>query len=189
MNNHKFQLDNFLKYYKAEIDRSWLRDQLYSENEGELKSCEIEGDMLKTVTDAFVADVELMVPAIDEESGEEIEVELYVYTDYKYTTWYRILVERLDVDKCEETLQTAIDKGESKFVVDVDVSVYEIANIEADVSGCSATPEISKNEIYNIIDACISHDSKILMYDPGIQETFRQPSDKIVRFICTIPSN
>ena len=188
MTERKFQLDDFLEYYRAEIDRGWLREQPYDENEGELKSCEIEGDMLKTVTSSCVNDFTINVSKINEESGEEVDVEVYICTDYKYTTYYRLLIEQLDVSKCEEALQQAIERGDLTFVVDVGASVYAIEDLYADVDGCYAKPEIDEREFCYVIDACFYHDPKILTRNPSIQEVFKHPEDKTVRLICTIPN-
>lgn len=188
MSNNTFHPDTFLEYYKVEIDEDSLQDRLNDLNEGKLRSCSVSDCMLKTVTSSCVNDFTINVSKINEESGEEVDVEVYICTDYKYTTYYRLLIEQLDISKCEEALQQAIERGDLTFVVDVGASVYAIEDLYADVDGCYAKPEIDEREFCYVIDACFYHDPKILTRNPSIQEVFKHPEDKTVRLICTIPN-
>lgn len=188
MSNNTFHPDTFLEYYKVEIDEDSLQDRLNDLNEGKLRSYSVSDCMLKTVTSSCVNDFTINVSKINEESGEEVDVEVYICTDYKYTTYYRLFIEQLDVSKCEEALQQAIERGDLTFVVDVGASVYAIEDLYADVDGCYAKPEIDEREFCYVIDACFYHDPKILTRNPSIQEVFKHPEDKIVRLICTIPN-
>lgn len=189
MSRQKFHRDNWVEYYKAELDDDNLKNIMNEYYEGTLLSYYISGNVLETsvrsqLYDYYVSDVYL-----NEETYEEINAEFEIDVIINYETNYQIAFGKVDFDKCQEALNTALESRESTFVVEVEAEVNVASIFDIDVTAYREHDELDADEAYQVIEKSIERNFLESRYNASARNTLQRSSDKTLRFICTIPNN
>ena len=186
----KFQAENWREYYNAKLDDEDLDDQINRWSEGSLSSFSLDGDKLVT---KIVSELEcvFMLEHVDDESGFDDEIETEVDGNLTYTAEYKVNSDHFvdGVDEVEEALNEAIESGQSTFEVKVlaeHVSVSDVL-IEADRIECYDIDEYDEHKMLELAIKDVENGLNHASYQAHAGDSFQPPSDKEVRFICTIP--
>ena len=189
MSRQQFHVENWVEYYKAELDDDALKNIINEYCEGTLLSYYVSDDVLETsvrsqLYDYYVSDVYL-----NEETYEEIDAEFEIDAIINYEANYQMLFNDVDFDKCQEALNNALESGESTFVVEVEAEVNVASIFDIDVTAYREHDELDADEAYQVIEKSIERNFLESRYNASAHNTLQRPSDKILRFICTIPNN
>lgn len=186
----KFQIENWREHYKAKLNGEELLDQIESLGEGESASIDLSGDKLVTkVTHELDGYIEV-AEYVDDETGDEDEIEIEISGDLKYTAEYRVSDELIhdEIDVIEEALTEAIEAGQSTFEVRVLAVPVSVSNVSIDQVDCYDLDDYDDRKIY---DLALRQVTRRLEHASGQAhggDFLQPPSDKELVFICTIPA-
>lgn len=188
MSRQQFHVENWVEYYKAELDDDALKNIMNEYYEGTLLSYYISGNVLETsvrsqLYDYYVSDVYL-----NEETYEEIDAEFIIDAIINYEANYQILFNEVDFDKCQEAFNDTLESGESTFVVEVEAEVNIASIFDIDVTSYRQHEELDADEAYQVIEKSIERNFLESRYNVSARNTLQRPSDKILRFVCVIPN-
>lgn len=189
MSRQQFHVENWVEYYKAELDDDNLKNIIDEYYEGTLLSYYVSDDVLETSVSSQLYDYYVSEVYLNEETYEEIDAEFEIDAIINYETNYQMLFNEVDFDKCQEALNNALESGESTFVVEVEADVTFASIFNIDVTAYREHEELDADETYQLIEKSIERDFLESRYNASASNTLQRPSDKILRFVCTIPSN
>ena len=190
MTETKFQIENWREHYKAKLDGEELLDQIESLGEGESASIDLSGDKLVTkVTHELDGYIEV-VEYVDDETGDEDEIEIEISGYLAYTVEYRFSDELIhdELDSIEEALNEAIESGQSTFEVRVLAVPVSVSNVSIDQVNCYDLDDYDDRKIYDLalrqVTQRLEHASGQAHGDDFLQP----PTEKELTFICAIPA-
>lgn len=196
LTKQEFHIDDWMNYYKAEIDEDDLSGSVadnYDEGSG-CTSVTVSGDTIVTRVESGISEL-LLMHFEDAETSEEIEIEEVVTADFEYTVVYKIDDDIDDLaDEFEEALNEALESGQSTFTIKVPAEVVEVKDVEVtNVENHHIDDEIVAR-IAGGESAIVRSIEEYLEYKLTDTASFdfysiTPPSDKEVRFICTIPTD
>ena len=191
-----FHAENWMNYYNAKIDERYFNDTIDDCYEGWPNAkIDVSGDTITTrVESGFSYCIDMFFE--DAETGEEIETESDVTADFEYTVVYKVDNDLDDfIEDIEESLNKAIDAGESTFEIIAPISVVEVKNVEVtNVEEHHLDDEIvarisgGESAIVKEIQTSIENDLSEATDARHNGDFIQPPMDKEVRFICTIPT-
>ena len=192
MTEIKFNTEDWLNYYNAEIDKAYLKDLFKEEECSRVTSADFYGEILDVRLESDFSGV-AYPPNYDAETGEEIESQdgVEIEATYFCEIYYKIGDLGSRIEDFNESLNNAIKNGESKFEIKVPIVVDEIYDIqledveiydeEADEDGVRETVFA---DVANRLDNIASNSRLEISGGRSIQP----PTDKEIKFICTIPA-
>lgn len=189
MSRQQFHVENWVEYYKAELDNDALKNTINEHCEGQLLSYYVSDDVLETSVSSQLYDYYVSDVYLNEETYEEIDAEFEIDAIINYETNYQIAFDKVDFDKCQEALNNALKSGESTFVVEVEAEVNVASIFDIGVTAYREHEELDTDEAYQVIEKSIERNFLESRYNASARNTLQRPSDKILRFICTIPNN
>ena len=186
----KFQIENWREHYHAKLDGEELLDQIESLGEGESASIDLSGDKLTTkVTNELDCYIEV-VEYVDDETGDEDEIELEISGDLKYTVEYRISDELIhdEIDDIEAALAESVESGQSTFEVRVFAVPVSVSDVSIDQVDCYDLDEYDERKIYDMALRQVTNRLEHASGQAHSGDLLRPPTEKELTFICTIPA-
>lgn len=185
----KFQIENWREYYNAKLDEEDLLSQIEDACEGESAAISLSGDKLITKVTHELDGYIVMAEYVDDETGDEDEIELEISGDIKYTAEYKVDSENVDLSAVEEALAEAIESGRSTFEVEAYADLVSVSDVSIDQVDCYDLDEYDERKIYNLALKEITNDLNDSTYYPNSQAgDSLNPTRKELVFICTIPA-
>lgn len=185
----KFQIENWREYYNAKLDEEDLLGQIEDACEGESAAISLSGDKLVTKVTHELDGYIIMAEYVDDETGDEDEIELEISGDIKYTAEYKVDSEDVNLSAVEEALAEAIEAGRSTFEVEVYADLVSVSDVSIDQVDCYDLDEYDERKIYNLALKEITNDLNDSAYYPNSQAgDSLNPTRKELKFICTIPA-
>lgn len=182
----KFHIEDWINYYKVELDEEDLIDSFDSEDLSKVTSIYFDGETLSVDLESNVSDL-VYVTRADDETGEEEEHEVEIFADFSYSVDYKIDDLEKRLEDFNEALNEAINKEETTFEIrvpfvageafDLDVDVTEIYNDEVDEDDV-------RQAAYESIECGLASASFEMHHGDSVQP----PCDKEILLICTIPT-
>lgn len=130
-----------------------------------------------------------MAEYVDDETGDEDEIELEISGDLKYTAEYKVDSEDINLSVVEEALAEAVEVGRSTFEVEVYADLVSVSDVSIDQVDCYDLDEYDERKIYNLALKEITNDLNDSTYYPNSQAgDSLNPTRKELKFICTIPA-
>lgn len=185
----KFQIENWREYYNAKLDEEDLLGQIEDACEGESAAISLSGDKLVTKVTHELDGYIVMAEYVDDETGDEDEIELEISGDLKYTAEYKVDSEDINLSAVEEALAEAVEAGRSTFEVEVYADLVSVSDVSIDQVDCYDLDEYDERKIYNLALKEITNDLNDSTYYPNSQAgDSLNPTRKELTFICTIPA-
>ena len=192
MTEVKFNTEDWRNYYNAEIDEEYVKDLFKEEDHSRVTSANFYGETLDVRLESDFSGF-VYPPNYDSETGEEIESQdgVEIEATYFCEIYYKIGDLGSRIEDFNESLNNAIKNGESKFEIKVPIVVDEIYDIqledveiydeEADEDGVRETVFA---DVANRLDN-IASNSRL---EISSRRSIQSPTDKEIKFICTIPA-
>lgn len=184
----KFNIENWREYYDAQIDEEDLLDQIESSEEGQKVNVNLSGDRLVTEVTNELDGYIIMTEYVDDETGEEDEIEIEVSGDLTYTAEYKIGDVAANIDKIEEALEEAIESGQSTFEIIVPATLVSVSNVSIDQVECFDLEDVDIRKIYELAFREISNSLENATSQAHGGDFIQPPEDKEITFVCTIPA-
>ena len=182
----KFHIEDWINYYKVELDEEDLIDLFDSEDLSKVTSIYFDGETLSVDLESNVSDL-VYITNTDDESGEEEEHEVEIFADFSYSVDYKID----DLEKCledfNEALNEAINKEESTFEIRVPFVAGEAFDLDVDVTEIY-NDEVDEDDVHQAAHKSIECGLASASFEMHHGDSVQPPSDKEIKFICTIPS-
>ena len=185
----EFHLEDWMEYYNAKLDKDDLKDLIEDEDCSKATSIKFDGILIEANLESSISD-SVSVESVDDETDEEIEYDVEIGAEFSYSVEYSLNTEDLEhyVQDFNEALNEALDRGESTFEIRVPFTAGEAYNV--DVNGVEIyDDEVNEEEIYAEVVRSIELDLANPTDARHTGDFIEPPSDKMVRFICTIPEN
>lgn len=190
----KFHLEDWMNYYDAKLDEEDLNHaiELYREGYPNAK-INVSGDVITTHVEAgFALDMDMFFEDIV--TGEEIENRSFTVAEFRYTVDYKLDDLKYDIDDIEKSLNQAIESGQSKFSLLVSMNVIGVRDVEiTEIESHSLSKDLvervgGEQSVVESLRKTVMRDLTEWT-DTNQDEGFLQPPQyKLVRFICTIPT-
>ena len=184
----KFHIENWKEHYNAKLDEESLLDQIEEYEEGQRVKADLSDDKLVTEVTNTLDGYIIMVDYVDDETGEEDEIEIEVSSDLVYTAEYKLEEIESNLDEIEESLNDAIESGQSTFEVLVPAKVVSVSNVSIDQVECFDLEDYDERKIHELALKEISHSLTTVTSQAHAGDFIQPPEDKEVKFICTIPA-
>lgn len=194
MTETKFHLEDWMNYYDAKLDEEDLNHaiELYREGYPNAK-INVSGDVITTHVEAgFALDMDMFFEDIV--TGEEIENRSFTVAEFRYTVDYKLDDLKYDIDDIEKSLNQAIESGQSKFSLLVSMNVVGVRDVEiTEIESHSLSKDLvervgGEQAVVEALQKTVIRDLTEWT-DTNQDEGFLQPPQyKLVRFICTIPT-
>lgn len=184
----KFHLENWREYYNAELDEDDLKSQIEEFEEGQKVKANLSDDKLVTEVTNTLDGYIIMVGYINDETGEEDEIEIEVSGDLVYTAEYKLEDIESNLDDIEESLRDAIESGQSTFEVLAPAKVVSVSDVSIDQVECFDLEDYDERKIYDLALKEISNSLVTVTSQAHAGDFIQPPEDKNLTFICTIPS-
>lgn len=183
-----------MNYYDAKLDEEDLNHaiELYREGYPNAK-INVSGDVITTYVEAgFALDMDMFFE--DVVTGEEIENRSFTVAEFRYTVDYKLDDLKYDIDDIEKSLNQAIESGQSKFSFLVSMNVIGVRDVEiTEIESHSLSKDLvervgGEQSVVESLRKTVMRDLTEWT-DTNQDEGFLQPPQyKLVRFICTIPT-
>ncbi len=184
MSTTKFHAEDWINYYKAELDRDDVREFVEHEFKELCESIKFDGRTVAVRIDHnFETNIEYVV---EDENGYSAERDLEVEGRYCYDVFIKISdgIEQY-TEQIEEALNDAIEAGQATFELKIPARVIEPAELELYSVGIYGDRGLQIKTIDT--DSLIDNEIKPII----AREKLKPVSEQIkqLRFICTIPAN
>lgn len=193
MEKIKFHIEDWMNYYNAKFDEEHFIDEIIESCEGESAKVRISEDLITTdVESSFSYCIGMIFE--DVETGEEVEIEADVWSEYSYTARYKLIGIDNYIDDIEEAIAEAIEAGQSTFEFEMYANLLDVSNVDA---SNASTNDISDEDLERfggekaLLREVIANVKRDLSEETDARfacDFIQPPSDKLVRFICTIPA-
>lgn len=186
MSETKFHAEDWMNYYKARLDEDNLKEVIDFEDFCTCKAVRFDVNVLHTDVDSGLAtSVEFTI--VDDETGQEEEAWGEVNVEFAYSVDYKLgdISER--IEEFEESLNEAIEAGESTFEIEVPFVAGEAYKLEMgniDIYDEHGSRDAISREVARLVERSLVHST----YTAQTGDFVQPLSDKEVRFICTIPN-
>lgn len=193
MEKIKFHIGDWMNYYNAKFDEEHFIDEIIGSCEGESAKVRISEDLITTDVESSFSDCIGMIFE-DVETGEEVEIEADVWSEYSYTARYKLIGIDNYIDDIEEAIAEAMEAGQSTFEFEMYANLLDVSNVDA---SNASTNDISDEELERFggekafLREVISNVKRDLSEEADVRfecDFIQPPSDKLVRFICIIPA-
>lgn len=194
MEKTKFHVEDWMNYYNAKFDEEHFIDEIINGScEGESAKVRISGDLITSdVESSFSYCIGMIFE--DGETGEEVEMEADVWSEYSYTARYKLIGIDNYIDDIEEAIEEAIKDGRSTFEFEMYANLLDVSNVDA---SNAMTNDIGDEELERfggekaLLREVVANVKRDLSEETDARfacDFIQPPSDKLVRFICTIPA-
>lgn len=187
MTETKFHIEDWMSHYKATLDEDDLRETIEYDDCCRVHSIALNGEVIKV---ECYNGVDIMRDiSITDETGRDKDIEVYAGVGYLYDVDFTIGDVSSRIDTIEEALNAAIEAGASTFIVSVPCAACEVYNYAID--GIEVYEgDVAENDVREDITKAIAHG--LTTPNHGLKlhtdDAIMPPSDKEVKFICTIPA-
>ena len=182
----KFHIEDWINYYKVELDEEDLIDLFDSEDLSKVTSIYFDGETISVDLESDVSDL-VYVTRADDETGEEEEHEVEIFADFSYSVDYKID----DLEKCledfNEALNEAINKEETTFEIRVPFVAGEAFDLDVDVTEIY-NDEVDEDDVHQAAYKSIECGLASVSFEMHHGDSVQPPRDKEILFICTIPT-
>ena len=183
----KFHLEDWMSYYKARFYEDDLKDLFDEEDCSTATSIHFDGSTIEVDLESGVSEI-ICVEIEDDETGQEKEYDVEIGADFSYSVDYTIS-EDLDeyLEDFQNALDEAIESGQSTFKIEVPFKAGEAYNIEVGEVEIY-DDEVDEEEVYAEAVRSIKRGLANATFEMHHGDHIQPPSDKLVKFICTIPT-
>lgn len=186
VSKQKFHIEDWINYYKVELDEEDLIDLFDSEDLSKVTSIYFDGETISVDLESDVSDL-VYVTRADDETGEEEEHEVEIFADFSYSVDYKID----DLEKCledfNEALNEAINKEETTFEIRVPFVAGEAFDLDVDVTEIY-NDEVDEDDVHQAAYKSIECGLASVSFEMHHGDSVQPPRDKEILFICTIPT-
>lgn len=191
VSKQKFHIEDWINYYKAEIDEDDLKELFDSEDCSKAKSISFDGETISADLESDVSKY-VYVTSTDDDTGAENEYEVEVSAEFAYSVDYKIDDIERRIEDFSESLNEALNREESTFEIRVpflagEVYDLDLDNVETYESEIDKA-KIDKDDVYQATFESIRDDLSISTFEMHHGDSIQPPRDKDVKFICTIPA-
>ena len=192
MTEVKFNTDNWRDYYNAEIDEAYVKD-LFKEYEcSRVTSAHFYDETLDVRLEADFGGV-VYPPEYCYETGEEIESRdgVEIEATYFCEIYYKIGNIESHIEDFNAALNNAIKNGESKFEIIVPFVIDEIYDIQledVEVHDEEMDEEVLLEPVFGAVACRLDNVASDVKLEINSGSPILPPSDKEIKFICTIPA-
>lgn len=191
MTEVKFHAEDWMNYYKAKIDEEDLKDSFDNEDCSKVTSIRFDGETFNVELESDVSSI-ICIETENDETGEEEELDVEIGANFSYSVDYKINkdLERY-LEDFNKALNEAINADESTFEIEVPYFAGEAYDVRIDDVEVYETygNDIDEDDVYpdvlSFVRSSLAHPTDSRHAGDHIQP----PSDKEVRFICTIPTD
>ena len=192
MTEVKFQTNNWRDYYNAEIDEAYLKDLFKEEECSRVTSAEFYDETLDVRLEADFGGV-VYPPDYCYETNEEAESQEGVEIEATYfcEIYYKTGDLESRIEDFNAALDNAIKNGESKFEIIVPFTVNEIYDIQledVEVHDEEMDEEVLLEPVFGAVACRLDNVASDVKLEITSGSPIQPPSDKEIKFICTIPS-
>lgn len=184
----KFHIENWKEHYNAKLDEESLLDQIEEYEEGQKVKANLSDYKLVTEVTNTLDGYIIMVDYINDETGEEDEIEIEVSGDLVYTAEYKIEDVESNLDDIEESLRDSIESGQSTFEFMLPAKLVNVSNVSIDQVECFDLEDYDERKIYELALKEISSSLVTVTSQTHAGDFIQPPEDKNLTFICTIPT-
>lgn len=184
----KFQVENWKEHYNAKLNEEELLDQIEQFEEGQRAEINLSDDKLVTKVTNELDGYIIMVDYVNDETGEEDEIEIEVSGDLIYTAEYKLEDVESNLDDIEEALNDAIESGQSTFEFLLPAKLVNVSNISIDQVECFYLDEYDERKLHDLALKEISHSLENATSQAHSGDFIQPPEDKNLTFVCTIPN-
>lgn len=180
-------LEDLMNRYKARLDEEYLKDLFDEEDCSKATSISFDGSTIEVDLESGVSEI-IYVESEDNETGRETEYDVEVGADFSYSVDYTI-GEDFDeyLEDFQNALNEAIESGQSTFKIEVPFEASEAYNIEVGEIEIY-DDEVDEEEVYAEAVRSIERGLANTSFEMHHGDHIQPPQNKMVRFICTIPT-
>ena len=184
--NRKFHAKDWLNYYNAKLDEDDLKDSFSEEDLSGATSIQFDGEIISADLESNVSDL-ISVMAVDDETDEEEEYEVEIFADFTYSVDYKIDDLEEYIEDFTRSLNDAIDKEESTFEIRVPFVAGKAYDLEVNVTEIY-DDEVDESKVRQAAFEYISNSLDEPTFQMHHGDFILPPSDKEIKFVCTIPA-
>ena len=191
VSKQKFHIEDWMNYYKAEIDEDDLKELFDSEDCSKAKSISFDGETISADLESDVSK-HVYVTSTDDDTGAEDEYEVEVSAEFAYSVDYKIDDIERRIEDFSESLNEALNKEESTFEIRVPFLAGEVYDLDLDNVETYESEidedKVDKDDVYQATFESIKDDLSNSTFEMHHGDSIQPPRDKDVKFICTIPA-
>lgn len=191
VSKQKFHIEDWMNYYKAEIDEDDLKELFDSEDCSKAKSISFDGETISADLESDVSKY-VYVTSTNDDTGAEDEYEVEVSAEFAYSVDYKIDDIEERIEDFSESLNEALNKEESTFEIRVPFLAGEVYDLDLDNVETYASEideaKVDKDDVYQATFESIKDDLSNSTFEMHHGDSIQPPRDKDVKFICTIPA-
>ena len=184
----KFHLEDWMDYYDAELDKDDLKYLIGEEDCSKVTSIQFDGSLIATNLESSVSEI-ISVESTDDETGEETEYDVEIGAEFSYSVEYNLNTQDLEhyIKEFDESLNEALNLEESTFEIRVPFSASEAYDLN--VYGVEIyEDEADEDDVYAEVVRYLEQSLKSPTDARHNGDFVQPPSNKMVRFICKIPT-
>ena len=191
VSKQKFHIEDWMNYYKAEIDEDDIKELFDSEDCSKAKSISFDGETISADLESDVSKY-VYVTSTDDDTGAEDEYEVEVSAEFAYSVDYKIDDIERRIEDFSESLNEALNKEESTFEIRVPFLAGEVYDLDLDNVETYESEidkdKVDKDDVYQATFESIKDDLSNSTFEMHHGDSIQPPRDKDVKFICTIPA-
>lgn len=184
----KFHLEDWMEYYDAKLDKDDFKALIDEEDCSKATSIRFDGSLISADLESSVSET-ICVDSFDDETDESTEYDVEICAEFSYSVEYNLSTADLEYysKEFDEALNEALDREESTFEIRVPFiagEAYDLRVYELEIYDDEADEEAVYEEVIKSIERDLSNPTDARHNGDFVQP----PSDKMVRFVCTIPA-
>lgn len=182
----KFHIEDWINYYKAEIDEDDLKESFDSEDCSKATSISFDGETISADLESSVSEC-VSVTCTDDETNEESERDVEIFAEFDYSVDYKMDNLEECIEDFNESLNEALNQEETTFEIRVPFVAGEAYDLEVDVTEIY-DDEVDYDDVHRAALESIENGLTYSTFEMHHGDFIQPPSDKEIKFICTIPA-
>lgn len=182
----KFHIEDWINYYKVELDEEDLIDLFDSEDLSKVTSIYFDGETISADLESSVSEC-VSVTCTDDETDEEYERDVEIFAEFDYSVDYKIDNLEEYIEDFNESLNEALNQEETTFEIRVPFVAGEAYDLEVDVTEIY-DDEVDYDDVHRAALESIENGLTYSTFEMHHGDFIQPPSDKEIKFICTIPA-
>lgn len=177
-----------MDYYDAKLDKDDLKYLIDEEDCSNVTSIQFDGSLIATSLESSVSEI-ISVESTDDETGEETEYDVEIGAEFSYSVEYNLNTQDLEhyIKDFDEALNESLNLEESTFEIRVPFTASEAYDLN--VYGVEIyDDEADEDEVYAEVVRYLEQSLKRPTDARHNGDFVQPPSNKMVRFICKIPT-
>ena len=182
----KFHIEDWMNYYKAEIDEDDLKESFDSEDCSKATSISFDGETISADLESSVSEC-VSVTCTDDETDEESERDVEIFAEFDYSVDYKMDNLEEYIEDFNESLNEALNQEETTFEIRVPFVAGEAYDLDVDVTEIY-DDEVNYDDVHRAVFESIENGLTYPTFEMHHGDFIQPPSDKEIKFICTIPA-